>query len=112
MINIDSFGLATPFALDGSSSKKLTELAKSISNPMKIPFAKVQIVGADSDSTSFIRKQIPAITLAGLTRDWQSILHTPSDQKAKVNAESVYLGYRLALAMWKQLDDAECGAFR
>src|SRR5205823_2397812 len=29
MINIDSFGLATPFALEGSSSKKLMELART-----------------------------------------------------------------------------------
>jgi Zn-dependent M28 family amino/carboxypeptidase len=111
MINIDSFGLAAPFALEGMSSKPLIELAQAASNEMHIPFAKVRIKGADSDSTSFLRKNVPAVTLSGLSADWESILHTPFDQANKVNPNSVYAGYRLALTMWTHLDQADCRAF-
>jgi len=111
MINIDSFGLAAPFALEGMSSKPLIELAQAASNEMHIPFAKVRIKGADSDSTSFLRRNVPAVTLSGLSADWESILHTPFDQANKVNPNSVYIGYRLALTMWTHLDQADCRAF-
>ena len=65
-----------------------------------------------SDSSSFIAKKIPAVTLSGLSNEWQSILHTPFDQVKKVNSDSVYLGYRLALAMWSRIEEAPCESFR
>ena len=112
MINIDSFGLAAPFALEGSSSGKLMRVAKEVSNQMHISFARIAISQADSDSSSFIAKKIPAVTLSGLSNEWQSILHTSFDQAKKVKPESVYLGYRLALAMWSRIEEAPCEAFR
>src|SRR2546427_2779069 len=111
MINVDSFGLALPFALERSSSKKLMTLATDISKTMQIPFATV-IINGDSDSSSFISKKIPAITLSGLSRDWQSVLHTASDQSQKVNPTSVYLGYRLALTLWSRIEEDACDAYR
>ena len=111
MINIDSFGLAAPFALQDSSSKKLVNLAEEISKQMQIPFANIQLNG-DSDSSSFIAKKIPAITLSGLSNDWESILHTTSDQAKKVNPYSVYLGYRLALTMWGRVEQAACDSYK
>jgi Zn-dependent M28 family amino/carboxypeptidase len=112
MLNIDSFGMAAPFALEGSSSKKLMKLAESVSKNMKIPFVTIRIEGADSDSTSFIKAKIPAVTLSGLSNKWQSVLHTSLDQTDMVNPVSVYLGYRLALSMWGRLDNSDCAAFR
>jgi Iap family predicted aminopeptidase len=112
MINIDSFGLATPFALKGSSSPKLMTLADEVSKTMNIPFTTIRISGADSDSSSFIAKGIPAVTLSGLMGDWRSILHTTADQASKVNPTSVYIGYRLALSMWDRIDRAPCDSFR
>jgi hypothetical protein len=44
--------------------------------------------------------------------DWSSILHTAADQRSKVNSTSVYLGYRLALAVVYSIDKASCDAFR
>ena len=79
---------------------------------MRIPFERIRINGADSDSSSFISKKIPAVTLSGLSNEWQSILHTPFDQVKKVNSDSVYLGYRLALAMWSRIEEAACESFR
>jgi len=112
MINIDSFGLALPFALKNASSPRLVALAEETAAAMKIPFNTVPIYNADADSSPFVAKKIPAVTLSGLTSNWQSILHTTNDQKTKVNPTSVYLGYRLALTMWYKLDQATCEAYR
>ncbi len=87
-------------------------LAEEVSNQMQIPFERIRINAADSDSSSFIAKKIPAVTLSGLSDEWQSILHTTFDVVKKVKPESVYLGYRLALTMWSRIDEAPCESFR
>jgi Iap family predicted aminopeptidase len=112
MINIDSFGLATPFVLVNISSAKLVELAADLAKQMQIPFAKVRIEGPNSDSSSFNARKIPAVTLSGLSNEWMSVIHTGNDQVKKVKPVSVYLGYRLALAMWSRIEEAPCEAFR
>lgn len=112
MINLDSFGLGPPQALDNASSGKLVTLAEKTANELKIPFAHARIEKADSDSTAFIERKIPALTLHGLNRDWPNILHGSRDQSSRVNPVSVQLGYRLALSMLAHLDAASCAAYR
>jgi Iap family predicted aminopeptidase len=112
MINFDSFGLAPPQVADNMSSKKLGTLAADIARELKIPFNHAAIPNADADSSSFIGRKIPAVTLHGLNSDWPRILHSIRDQAAKINPVSVYLGYRLALAMVIRLDESACGAYR
>lgn len=112
MINLDSFGLSAPQALDNASSKKLVALAETTAREMRMPFAHARVEGANSDSASFVEKKIPALTLHGLNNDWQKILHGSDDKPAKVNPASVYLGYRLALSLLARLDPAACDAHR
>jgi Iap family predicted aminopeptidase len=112
MINIDSFGLAPPQIADNMSSKKLSALTADLAKEMKIPFAQASIENADSDSSSFLKKKIPALTLHGLSNQWASILHSMNDQPSKVNHISVYLGYRLVLALVVRLDGVSCGEYR
>ena len=112
MINIDSFGLAGPFALSNTSSTSLVRLSEEVAATLQIPFYRVSIGNADADSSSFLSKKIPAVTLSGLSKDWDSILHTNNDQAAKVQPGSVHLGYRLALSLWERIDQAPCDAFR
>ena len=112
MINLDSFGLATPQVLDNVSSTRLRKLAAELAETMDVPFDHARIEIAGADSTSFLRRGIPAITLHGLSADWLSILHTDRDQPAMVNPTSVYLGYRLALALLGRVDAGPCDAFR
>ena len=111
MINIDSLGLAPPQVLDNASSKKLTDLAADVAKSMKIPFGHAIVERADSDSSSFVRKKIPALTIHGMSTNWRSILHTGNDQPSKINPLSVYLGYRLILAMIGRLDASVCAAY-
>nr|ART40711.1 L304 [uncultured bacterium] len=77
-----------------------------------MPFGQATIAGADSDSSSFLRRSIPALTIHGLTEDWPKILHSKNDQATKVNPLSVYLGYRLALALVLRLDNLPCKEFK
>jgi Zn-dependent M28 family amino/carboxypeptidase len=112
MINIDSFGMALPFVLKNVSSEKLTALVEERAAGLKLSFNKVSIPLASTDSASFIDRKIPAVTLSGLSNQWESVLHTSRDQVRAVNHASVYLGYRLALATWAGADQASCDAFK
>lgn len=112
MINIDSLGLGPPQVADNMSSNKLGQLTANLAKEMKMPFAHASIEGADSDSTPFNGKKIPAVTIHGLNNDWPKILHSRNDQVSKVNPVSVYLGYRLTLAMVLHLDESTCAAYK
>lgn len=112
MINIDSLGLAQPQVLDNASSKKMIQLAEELAKEMKMPFGHASVDGADADSSSFVSRKIPALTIHGMTKDWPRILHSRNDQASRVNANSVYLGYRLALAMLLKVDQASCADYR
>ena len=112
MINIDSLGLGPPQVADNMSSKKLAQFTGALAKEMEIPFAHASIGRADSDSSAFVAKKIPAVTIHGLNDDWREILHSGHDQPAKVNPGSVYQGYRLALGMVVRLDQAHCDAYR
>lgn len=112
MINIDSLGLGPPQVADNMSNTKLRQVAAEVAKQMEIPFGHARIKGANSDSSAFVGKNIPAVTIHGLNRAWPRILHSRQDQATKVNATSVYLGYRLALAMIVRLDQAACDAYK
>jgi len=112
MINIDSLGLTSPQVADNMSSRKLAEFVGELANEMKIPFAHAIVKRGDSDSSSFVAKQIPAVTIHGMNSDWRKVLHTEDDQASKVNPTSVYLGYKLALQMVVRLDQSLCTAYR
>jgi hypothetical protein len=112
MINIDSLGLGMPQVADNMSNKKLIEFTENLAKEMNAPFAHGPIAGGDSDSTSFNRKKIPALTIHGMTNDWQKILHSSNDNPSKVNHQSVYLGYRLALELLLRIEAADCLSFR
>jgi putative aminopeptidase FrvX len=112
MINIDSFGMGLPFALTSSSSPKLVKVTQEVAARVGLPLSGVIIPTADADSSSFVARKIPAVTLSGLTSDWRSVLHTSYDQVVKVNPESVRIGYRLGLALWAHIERNACDAFR
>jgi len=112
MINIDSLGLAPPQVAENMSSKKLSQFTEDTAKEMKMPFARASIDGAFSDSNAFIEKKIPAVTIHGMSNDWPNILHSGNDQVSKINPISVYLAYRLALAMIVSIDQSPCTAYR
>ena len=112
MINIDSLGLSTPQVLDNASSRRLRNATAELAETMDVPFDHARLALADSDSTSFIRRGIPAVTIHGLSFEGLAALHTDADQPSLINPTSVYLGYRLALALLAKVDGEPCDAFR
>lgn len=112
MVNFDSFGFSYPQALRNISSDSLINLAKEVSDEMKIPFAKAGIEFASSDSDSFKRRDIASISLHGLNDQWQDYLHTPNDKISKVNMKSVYYGYRHGLVFLSKIENKPCDSFR
>jgi Zn-dependent M28 family amino/carboxypeptidase len=112
MINIDSLGLADPQVVVNISSKALVDRAVELAQRMKMPFSKANIPGGLSDSITFIDKKIPALTISGVANGYGEVLHTDNDQVAKVNPISLYLAYRLALALVADLNNIPCGTIR
>ncbi len=112
MINIDSLGIGIPQTLDNISSKKLIDFTGALAKEMKVPFAHARVDGASSDSAPFIGKKIPAVTIHALNNDWPKVLHSSNDQPSKINHESVYVGFRVALALLVRVDEADCQSFR
>lgn len=112
MINIDSLGLAAPQVAQNLSSATLVTRTTELAQRMKMPFSYVNIPGASADSVPFIEKKIPAVTICALLTGWGKILHTSRDQVKEINPSSVYLGYRLALALVVELDGLACEVSR
>lgn len=112
MINIDSLGVAIPQIADNLSSKKLALEVADLAKQMDMRFANARIEGAGADSQPFLDKKIPAVTIHGLDNDWPKLLHSSNDKPEKVKTQSVYLGYRLVLALLVKVDKSPCDAFR
>lgn len=112
MINMDSFGLGIPQAETAISSKKLVTRAAELAKRLQMPFQQGTIREGDTDSSSFLRRKIPAIALHGLSGQWPTVLHTNEDKVSKINLMSVYMGYRLALGLFGEVENSPCDAFR
>lgn len=108
MINFDSFGLGAPIILQNASSSKMISAAKKLGAENNFKLVDVAISGADSDSSSFRNRDVPAITFSGLNGDWQKYLHSSGDKLEKINMKSVYLGYRFGLMFAAKVDAAGC----
>ena len=112
MVNIDSLGMTALEIMENTSSGPLTKRAVDVAKRIKAPVTPVTISGADADSSSFLSKKIPAITISAISSEWRQILHSDNDQVSRVNSLSVYVGYRLALALVGELHNLPCDASR
>lgn len=112
MVNFDSFGFTYPQSMTNVSDAKLIDLSKENSKEMKLPFAQAGIANASADSESFRRQKIPAITLHGLTANWQEYLHGARDKVENINIQSVFIGYRYALNYLAKIESKGCADFR
>jgi len=112
MVNLDSFGLAMPQILSNVSTIALEKFTRTVADKAKVPISSAPVDIASADSSWFKRKGIPAVTLHGLSAQWQEIIHTARDKPDRIQAASVYLGYVLSLNLLAQLDNCDCSAFR
>jgi len=112
MINFDSFGLGRPQIIEEISSPKLTRLVAKIAEESKVPFSAATLGIGDSDSTSFKRVGIPAVTLHGLSNEWNRVIHTDNDKVSVIQPSSLYAGYVLAINVMKKVDSTDCAQLR
>jgi hypothetical protein len=111
MVNLDSLGMGAPQVAHNLSSRKLETLAANLAKEMELPFGNAEVPGI-SDSESFRQANIPAMTIHGLAGDWMRTIHHSTDQVKKVNTLSVYLCYRLALAVVVRIERNDCQEWR
>jgi Zn-dependent M28 family amino/carboxypeptidase len=111
MVNLDSFGLGYPVVLENASSSKMTKLAKELGTELKVQVTPIDVPGADSDSSSFKDKDIPAITLSALSSQWPQYMHSSNDKLENVIPGSVRVGYRFALEYVTRIDTGACNMF-
>jgi hypothetical protein len=111
MINLDSFGLGAAQVAHNLSSRKLEETAARLAREKLMTFGNSPVPG-DSDSSPFLARKIPALTLHGLAGNWPSIIHSGNDQASRILPGGISVGYRLALALALDIDKRPCDAFR
>lgn len=112
MVNFDSLGHNYPRIMTNISDEKLTDLAKETADETKLPFTKAPLANANSDSDSFRRNGIPAITIHGMNGDWKGFLHSSNDKIENVNMKAVYVAYRYGLNYIVKFDTRGCADFR
>ena len=111
MVNLDSFGLGYPVVLENASSSNMTKLAQELGKELKVQVTPLDVPGANSDSSSFKDRGIPAITLSALSADWPKYMHTSNDKLENVIPGSVRVGYRFALEYIARIDTGACNMF-
>lgn len=108
MVNIDSLGMGGISIIDNLSSEPLANRAVALAKRLELNVARGSVNNADADSSSFLKRKIPAVTITGITREWEKVLHSDRDQVKRINMLGVYLGYWFALAMVGELQDQTC----
>jgi|WetSurMetagenome_2_1015567.scaffolds.fasta_scaffold279587_2 Iap family predicted aminopeptidase len=101
-----------PQTLLNMSTPSLEKFARQVAEKVKVQIATATVDIVSADSLSFIEKGIPAISLHGLSANWQNIIHTNRDTADQINPASVYLGYVLALNLLSKIDNCDCNTFR
>ena len=112
MVNIDSLGMTGLETPSNMSNRKMMAAASDLAKSLGIKISQSEMEGADADSSSFVIKKIPAISIIGISPDWPRVLHTPNDQIARVDARLVSLGYQFAFSLVEKIDNSSCDAFR
>lgn len=112
MVNFDSFGFTDIWTLETISDTELIDLARDVARKNGDDFEVKNFSGASSDSKSFLRVNIPAITLSGLGDDWRDYLHQEKDQVENVNMDKVYDNLEFAFRYLNEIDQSPCGRFR
>ncbi|MDQ3634666.1 MAG: M28 family metallopeptidase [Acidobacteriota bacterium] len=112
MVNFDSFGFTSLWSLESTSDKKLIEIAANVAEKRKLEFAVINYMGASSDSKSFKKAGIPAITLSGLDTNWRDYLHQDKDRVENINFDKIYENFQFSINYLKEIDKQSCADLR
>ncbi len=105
MINLDSLGLSPTKIWLSRGDRKLAEALNAVAHAMKLDLGLVNVdkVGS-SDSESFGKRKIPAITVHSVTQETLPILHSDKDRLDALKLDDYYNTYRLLAAYLSYLD--------
>jgi Zn-dependent M28 family amino/carboxypeptidase len=112
MINLDCLGLSPTKIWLSRADRKLAEALNGVAHAMKLNLGLVNVdkVGS-SDSESFVKRKIPAITIHSVTQESFPILHSENDKLEALRLDDYYDSYRLLAAYLSFLDQSlEAGA--
>lgn len=105
IINLDTLGLSpTKIGVSGANPG-LVDATGTAAGAMKLPMSGTDFdkVGM-TDSTSFSKAGIPAITIHSLTQEALRFIHTPADKPELLNLDWYYDTFRLTVAYLAYLD--------
>ncbi len=105
MINMDTLGLGPTAVWGNRADKRLTKdiLNVAATMDMKLRNINFETVGS-TDSESFARKKIPALTVHSITPQTSKYLHTPDDKIEHIDIPEHYKTYRLMTKYLAYLD--------
>lgn len=112
MVNLDSFGLGYIVILQGASSPKMIKAATDVGTRLKVPVTPIDVPGANADSSSFKKNDIPGITLSALSDKWPQVMHSANDKLENILVPSVRVGYLFVSEYLKGVDAAGCADYR
>ena len=105
MVNLDSLGLSPTKGWLSHADKNLAQMLAALASALKLPLDWVNVDGVgSSDSESFARKKVPAITIHSVTQETLSVLHSPRDRVTAIALDAYYDTYRLLAAYLVYLD--------
>lgn len=104
MVNLDTLGVDGTFSVKNLSDRVLLDATRRVAAAEGLPVSEISYYG-DSDSSTFRRARILAMTLAGATPEVIfDIIHSENDTMAYFSLPHYRNAYLLSLALLKSLD--------
>jgi hypothetical protein len=105
MINIDTLGVASSKVWTSRSDPRLLELLDQAAALTKLPIATANVEKfATTDSETFRKAKIPAMTIHAMTRETWPILHSRRDQLSAIKLDDYHDTFRLLSALLTLVD--------
>jgi hypothetical protein len=96
MVNMDTLGLGPTEVWASRSDQKLVRALNKTANTLKLPLTVVNVDGVgESDEESFIKRNVPTITIHSLTPATLRVLHSSRDNYSAIHFNDYYNSYRL-----------------
>jgi Zn-dependent M28 family amino/carboxypeptidase len=105
MVNMDTLGLGPTEVWASRSDQKLVQALYKMANTLKLPLKGVNVDGVgESDEESFIKRNVPTITIHSLTPATVRVLHSSRDNYGAIHLSDYYDSYRLLTGYLVLLD--------
>lgn len=105
MVNLDSLGLGPPNVWRTRADPKLVDLLFRLAQGMSVDVNAVNVERVGStDSESFRKRGMPAITIHSITQQTFPVIHSDRDNIARIDRDAYYQTYRLLAAYLALLD--------